>query len=323
MSSSATWPCAALADADLAPRTTMRVGGRVEWLLEPADPDELREAWCAARAAGHLPRILGGGANLLIEGGRLPGVVIATERLRRLFRPESESDPGDLALPTRRAAPVERTRDPRLVAWCGATLPSLVQAAKTLGWSGLEGLAGVPGNLGGGVAMNAGGRAGELWDVVERVRVIDEGGELRDLERRECAPRYRDGGLGGRVVVGAVLRLAVDRPEAVKERTRDYLLAKNRVQPVSELSAGCIFKNPDPERSGGRSAGQLVEECGGKGRARGDAIVSPLHANFIVNRGRATAGDVLGLIEEVRDLVAQQSGIRLETEVQIWRADYS
>src|SRR5688572_8267321 len=143
MSSSVTWPCAALADADLAPRTTMRVGGRVEWLLEPSDPDELREAWCAARAAGHVPRILGGGANLLIEGGRLPGVVIATERLRRLFRPESDDDPGDLALPTSRVAPVERTRDPRLVAWCGATLPSLVQAAKALGWSGLEGLAGV------------------------------------------------------------------------------------------------------------------------------------------------------------------------------------
>ena len=319
MSSSVTWPCAALADADLAPRTTMRVGGRVEWLLEPSDPDELREAWCAARAAGHVPRILGGGANLLIEGGRLPGVVIATERLRRLFRPESEDDPGEFALPTGRVAPVERTRDPRLVAWCGATLPSLVQAAKALGWSGLEGLAGVPGKLGGGIAMNAGGRVGELWDVVERVRVIDERGELVDLARAQCAPRYRDGGLGGRVVVGAVLRLAVDHPEAVKERTRDYLVAKNRVQPVSELSAGCIFKNPDPALSGGRSAGRLVEECGGKGRVRGGAIVSELHGNFIVNRGGATADDVLGLIEELRELVAQKTGIRLETEVQIWR----
>jgi UDP-N-acetylmuramate dehydrogenase len=301
----------------------MRVGGRVEWLLEPSDPDELCEAWCAARAAGHVPRILGGGANLLIEGGRLPGVVIATERLRRLFRPESEDDPGEFALPTSRVAPVERTRDPRLVAWCGATLPSLVQAAKALGWSGLEGLAGVPGKLGGGIAMNAGGRVGELWDVVERVRVIDERGELVDLERSQCAPRYRDGGLGGRVVVGAVLRLAVDHPEAVKERTRDYLVAKNRVQPVSELSAGCIFKNPDPALSGGRSAGRLVEECGGKGRVRGGAIVSELHGNFIVNRAGATADDVLGLIEDVRELVAQRTGIRLETEVQIWRADYS
>jgi UDP-N-acetylenolpyruvoylglucosamine reductase len=216
-------------------------------------------------------------------------VVIATERLRRLFRPESEDDPGEFALPTSRVAPVERTRDPRLVAWCGATLPSLVQAAKALGWSGLEGLAGVPGKLGGGIAMNAGGRVGELWDVVERVRVIDERGELVDLERSQCAPRYRDGGLGGRVVVGAVLRLAVDHPEAVKERTRDYLVAKNRVQPVSELSAGCIFKNPDPALSGGRSAGRLVEECGGKGRVRGGAIVSELHGNFIVNRAGATS----------------------------------
>jgi UDP-N-acetylmuramate dehydrogenase len=319
MSSSAVWPCAALADAELAPRTTLRVGGRAAWLLEPADPRELRDAWCAAREAGYAPRILGGGANLVIEGGALPGVVIATERLRRLFRPGGEDDPGDLELPDPRSAPGERTRDPRLVAWCGATLPSLVQAAKALGWSGLEGLAGVPGQLGGGIAMNAGGRAGELWDVVEQVRVIDERGELVDLPRAQCAPRYRNGGLGTRVVVGAVLRLSVDSPEAVRQRTREYLLEKNRVQPVSEASAGCIFKNPDPERSGGRSAGRLVEECGGKGRARGGALVSPLHGNFIVNRGTATADDVLGLIEELRDLVAQKTGIRLETEVQIWR----
>jgi len=319
MSSSATWPCAALRDADLSPRTSMRVGGRARWLLEPSDPEELRAAWCAAREAGYRPRILGGGANLIVEGGSLDGVVIATERMRRLFRPQDEDDPGELLQPSARTAPVERERDPRLVGWCGATLPSLVKAARELGWTGLEGLAGVPGHLGGGLAMNAGGRWGDLWDVVERVRLLDPDGELVELERAACSPGYRDGRLEGRVVVGAVLRLAVDTRAAVKARTRDYLVEKNRVQPVSEWSSGCIFKNPDPERSDGRSAGQLVDECGGKGRARGDAVVSERHGNFIVNRGRATAADVLTLIEDTRDLVAQKTGIRLETEVQIWR----
>jgi UDP-N-acetylmuramate dehydrogenase len=318
MSSSATWPCAAIADADLSARTTMRVGGAAEWLLEPADPDELRAAWCAAREQGYLPRLLGGGANLLIEGGVLPGVVIATERMRRLFRPGAEGE--DEALPTARTAPLDRERDPRLIAWCGATLPSLVNAAKELGWSGLEGLAGVPGQLGGGIAMNAGGWAGDLWDVVESVRLLEPHGELVDLAREQCSPAYRDGGLGERIALGAVLRLEVDSKPAVKERTRDYLRQKNAVQPVSEKSSGCIFKNPDPELSDGRSAGQLVDECGGKGASRGDAIVSPLHGNFIVNRGAATAADVLTLIEDLRDLVAQRTGIRLETEVRIWRA---
>lgn len=295
----------------------MRVGGRVEWLLEPSDPDELREAYSAAREAGYTPRMLGGGANLLIEGGELRGVVIATERMRRLFRPGAEGE--DETIPTGRVAPLERERDPRLVAWCGATLPSLVKAAKELGWSGLEGLAGVPGHLGGGLAMNAGGRQGDLWDVVERVRLLEPGGELVELAREECSPTYRDGNLGERIAVGAVLRLEVDAIAAVKERTREYLFEKNRVQPVSEWSSGCIFKNPDPERSDGRSAGQLVEEVGGKGLARGDAIVSPLHGNFIVNRGKATATDVLTLIEDLRDRVAEATGLWLETEVRVWR----
>jgi UDP-N-acetylmuramate dehydrogenase len=106
----------------------------------------------------------------------------------------------------------------------------------------------------------------------------------------------------------------------VKERGRDYLLEKNRAQPVTESSAGCVFKNPDPNASGGLSAGKLIEHCGLKGRTRGDAIVSPLHGNFIVNRGAARASDVLALIEEVRAIVAEKTGIVLELEAKIWRA---
>ena len=327
MNSSVSWPCAALRDVDLAARTTMRVGGRVEWLLEPSNPEELRDAWCAALEAGLTPRVLGGGANLLIDGGRLDGVVIATERMRRLFRPQDEDDPGDFDCGSfeqgspqfiPRVAPVERERDPRLVAWAGATLPSLVNAAKQLGWSGLEGLAGVPGQLGGGLAMNAGGKWGELWDVVERVRLMEPDGELLEVAGSDWNPGYRDGKLEGRIAVGAVLRLRVDTVPAVKERTREFLIEKNKVQPVSEWSCGCIFKNPDPELSSGRSAGRLIDECGGKGRRRGGAVVSERHGNFIVNRGGATAADVMTLIEDLRDLVAQATGISLQTEVQVW-----
>ena len=317
MSSSDNWPCAALRDADLSQRTTMRVGGTSQWLLEPSNPEELRDAWLAARERGFMPRVLGGGANLIVEGGHFPGVVISTARMRRLFRPGREGD--DEELPSYHMAPMERERDPRLVAWCGATLPALVSAATKLGYSGIEGLVGVPGSLGGGIAMNAGGRWGDLWDVVDSVRVMAPDGELMDLERADCTPGYRDGALGGRVLMGAVMSFEVKAKLAVKELAAEFLREKNSVQPVTQWSSGCIFKNPDPERSEGRSAGKLIDDCGGKSLARGTAQVSPLHGNFIVNGGEATAADVLTLIEDVRDLVAEKTGIELETEVRIWR----
>jgi UDP-N-acetylenolpyruvoylglucosamine reductase len=321
MISSKSWPCAALARAELAARTTMHVGGAAEWLLEPTTPEELRRAIVAAREEGCEPRILGGGANLIVADGVLPGVVITTERMQRLFRPEPDEvrtvldDSGPLSA---RARPLARDEGLRFVAWSGVTLPKLVSSTAKLGWKGLEGLIGVPGNTGGGIAMNAGGRWGEMWDVVERVLVVDERGELRELAREDCAPAYRNGRLGRSIVASAVLRFELDVPADVAARGREYLKAKNEVQPVTEWSAGCVFQNPDRELSGGRSAGMLVEQCGGKGRTRGDAIVSPLHGNFVVNRGHATASDVLGLIEEVHDLVAQKTGIDLVREVKVW-----
>ena len=317
----ATWPCPALADADLSARTTLRVGGRAEWLLEPTRPEEFVAAWCAARERGIEPRILGGGANTIVPDGELPLVVITTDRMARVFRPhpagEAEDGAGsDPALPALR--PLERDEDPRLVAWAGAGLPGLARITRDLGWSGFEALVGVPGHLGGGIAMNAGGRFGATWDVVESVRVLTPEGEVRDLPRESCAPRYRDGALGGALVLGAVLRFSVSTHEEVRTRMQEYLREKSAAQPVTERSAGCIFKNPDRERSAGRSAGQLIELAGAKGRTKGDAIVSPKHANFIVNRGRARARDVLELLEELRSLVADKTGIRLETEVKIW-----
>jgi len=299
----------------------MRVGGRVEWLLEPATPDELSEAFAAARDAGGPVRVLGGGANLVIDDGVLPGVVVSTTRLRRIFRPSSGDEGDDITgeIPSSRVAPQNPADDPRLVAWCGATLPSIVRAARDLGYSGLEGIVGVPGNVGGGVAMNAGGKWGDMWDVVETVRVLTPEGEVVDRDRSECSPTYRNGGLGDDIVVGVVLRFTPEPRPAIEARLREYLTEKRAVQPVTEWSAGCIFKNPDPELSDGRSAGRLVDEAGGKERSRGDAIVSSRHANFIVNRGGATATDVFTLMEDIQDLVAQKTGIRLEFEVKRWR----
>ena len=320
---------------DVYKRQTLRVGGVAEWMLEPRTPEELREAWIAAhefvqetatRDAEPAPvRVLGGGANLVVGDGVLPGVVITTEKVRRIFRPTAppdESAPEDVLAGSvegdPRIAQGRAADDPRLVAWCGATLPALLRTARDLGFAGLEGIVGVPGHVGGGVAMNAGGRWGEMWDVVETVRVLELDGTVRDLARDECSPSYRNANLGGRVVLGVVLRFEPEGRPAVEARMRQYLTEKNRVQPVTEWSAGCVFKNPDPEVAEGRSAGRLVDECGGKGLSRGDAVVSPLHGNFIVNQGEATSVDVLTLMEDVRDLVAQKTGIWLEFEVKRW-----
>ena len=131
----------------------MHVGGRVEWLLEPATPLEFERAWRAAVERGLPVRVLGGGANVVIDDGLLPGAVICTERMRRVFRPtaaspqsslEEEVSRGEMVLP-------DPAEDPRLVAWAGCTLPALLRAARDLGYAGLEGLVGVPGHVGGGV----------------------------------------------------------------------------------------------------------------------------------------------------------------------------
>ncbi|HTF89902.1 MAG TPA: FAD-binding protein [Planctomycetota bacterium] len=303
----------------------MRVGGRAEWLIEPANPEELVSAWAAARERHYLPRILGGGANLVIEDGDLRGVVMSTSRLRYILRPNYNEDPqNEWSLSEERKGSPQGPTDPsdrRLVAWCGATIPGLVRTATELGWSGLEGLAGVPGQVGGAVAMNAGGRWGDMWDVIESVRVLDGiTGHVLDLPREQCHPSYRNGGLPGFVVLGAVVRLAPSTRPEVYAKVREYLEIKRSVQPVTESSAGCIFKNPPREISDGRSAGKLIEDVGGKSLSRGAAVVSPLHGNFIVNTGGASAADVLTLIEDVRDLVREKTGIELATEVKMWRA---
>lgn len=323
------FPCAHLQNIPLRDRTTLHVGGTAEHLLEPTNPEELAAALRAAREEGLRVRLLGGGANLIIADGVIDGVVVSTECMRRTFRHvprDFRGDAGDEAplnlfeegMPRLHLPERGQEEEPRLVAWAGSSMPGLVGASKQLGWSGLEGLAGVPGSIGGGVAMNAGGSWGELWEVVELVRVVDEDGELRDIPREEVTPGYRDGGLGEAVVAAVVLKLRPSNKHAVEQSVREYLQHKRDVQPVTERSAGCMFKNPDPEISSGRSAGRLIEDCGGKGIRVGGAEVSEKHANFVVNRGAATATDVLAVIDRVVERVAEKTGIELQREVKVW-----
>ena len=301
-------------EADLAARTTIRVGGKAEWLPARA-PRRVRGRLNAARERGFEPRVLGGGANPIVVDGVLPGVVSTTARMgaRSARTPRS---PRAKARSSRRPLPAlvrpERGADARLVVWSGCSLPGLVRVTRDLGWSGFEGLAGVPGHLGGGIAMNAGGRVGETWDVVEAVRVLTREGELRHLERARCSPRYRDGGLGGAIVPGAV-RFRVDEPAAVKERVADYLRKKSATAGDRAL-VRLRVQEPRPLAFGRTRRGRAGRARGRQGPgARETRSSARSTATSIVNRGRGARQRRARADRGGAARVADRTGIRLRT----------
>jgi UDP-N-acetylenolpyruvoylglucosamine reductase len=193
-------------------------------------------------------------------------------------------------------------------------LKQLCGLAAKAGLPGFEFLEGIPGNLGGALRMNAGAMGGSLFDVVDEVRVMDPNGTVRVLPRSAIHVEYRHcAELEGTLALGALLRPAAAADAA--EITRQIGIYRDRRQKSQprEPSAGCAFKNPP-----GDSAGRLIDASGLKGAQFGDAVVSDVHANFIINRGHATAADVIALIRLVRSQVEQKQGIRLEPEVLLY-----
>jgi UDP-N-acetylmuramate dehydrogenase len=267
-------------DEPLGPHTTLKVGGPADFFVEPRDEQELAAAWAAARECDIPVRLLGSGANLLVRDAGVRGAVVRLSRFRR--------------------------RDGMHVQ-AGYNLATLVKETVQEGLGGLECLAGVPATLGGAIAMNAGGRHGEIAEAVKYVDVMTAQGDLRRLQRGEVGFRYRATGLGAATVVAAGFDL---RPrEGVRARYDEILGAKKASQPLGTHNAGCMFKNPP-----GTAAGRLIDESGLKGARVGKAHVSRKHANFIINEGGATADDVLRLVEHVRSRVP----VPLELEILVW-----
>jgi UDP-N-acetylmuramate dehydrogenase len=277
-------------DVPLRPLTHVRLGGPAAWLVEPLDELDVAAAVRACREMDVPYRVLGGGSNLLVGDGGVPGVVMKLDGLRRIARDGT-----------------------RLTVGAGVTVPSLLRTAREQGLAGLEVLTGVPAQLGGAVAMNAGTREGETFDRLVSLTVIDAGGELRVLGRDEVAPRYRDGGLGDRICVHATFELEEDDPQAIFARFEEYLRYRNSTQPVTERSVGCVFQNPP-----GNSAGRLIEQAGCKGWRRGGVEVSHKHANYFVHDGDGTTADFVALVHAVRARVLEESGVALELEVKRW-----
>jgi UDP-N-acetylenolpyruvoylglucosamine reductase len=278
-------------DEPLARHTTLRVGGPADLYVEPASEEDLAGVvkFCGERGVPFF--VIGRGSNLLVRDGGFRGVVIC---LLPAGFGKIEFD-GE-----------------RLRCGAGAKLKNVAIEARRHNLSGLEFLEGIPGSVGGALRMNAGAMGGATFDVVESVRLMDSGGNVRELAPGEMAVAYRGcATLKNHIALGAVLKGRADSPESIAQRMSAFSQKRWASQPAAP-SAGCMFKNPPSI-----PAGQLIDELGLKGARAGGAVVSAEHGNFIVNDGSATARDVLELIALLQAKAKVARGIELQTEVEI------
>lgn len=277
----------------LAALTTFRVGGAAEWLAEPRSESELHDVlnWAAAYK---LPMtVLGAGSNLLISDAGLPGVVISTRYLRGIRWLEQG----------------------RFWAAAGEPMVTLARLVAKRGWGGFEWAIGIPGTVGGAVAMNAGAHALSTADSLVEANLLDGQGQPLTLSAGSLQFGYRFSLVQQRrwVVTGATFQLEAGQdPGVVSGLTQQYWEQRRTTQPYDWPSCGSVFRNPV-----GHSAGWLIEQSGLKGFQIGGAQVAERHANFILNRGQATAADIHQLIAHVQAEVYRQWSVVLEPEVRI------
>lgn len=275
--------------APLKDYTSFHIGGPADVLVEPADVDDVVRL---VRQAGEqrLPVFVVGGTNLLIRDKGIRGVVVSLAKLRGI-----REEAGAV-----------------LYAEGGVGMPTLIGYAIRRSLAGLEWAAGIPGTVAGCVVMNAGTRLGEMKDAVKAVRIVTPAGEVIERSAADIEFGYRRATLPAGIVVGVWLQLKPGVRSDIEKVVKDYLHYRRDTQPLTLPSAGCVFKNPPND-----SAGRLVESAGLKGARVGDAQVSEKHANFIVNRGNASAKDVVALIKKVRRQVARKTGVKLELELKL------
>jgi UDP-N-acetylenolpyruvoylglucosamine reductase len=288
-------PAGAQRDFSLARLTTVRTGGAADWFARPASEPDLLELLAWADGEGLALGVVGSGSNLLVADEGFRGLAIKLD--------------GDLVTIGREGE--------RLLCGGGARLPSA--AAKAAGWglAGIEFGVNIPGTAGGAVKMNANAYGGRLAEVLEWVDICSAAGSDR---RRpgELGFSYRSSNIGpGEVVVLASFRLAADDPVAIRARLEAMRGKRREAQPSGIKTFGSTFKNPEDERAGGRSAGQLLEAVGCRGLRQGGARFSEVHANFVENMGAATTAEVLELMAEGRRRVHERFGVVLEPEVQV------
>jgi UDP-N-acetylmuramate dehydrogenase len=278
-------------DEPMGRHNTWRTGGRARRYYQPADIDDL-----CVFLAGLEPEEpllwLGLGSNLLVRDGGFPGTVISTFNV---------------------LSGIDWLEDTVLRAGAGATCRKVARTAAKAGMVGGEFLAGIPGTMGGALAMNAGAFGGETWSLVRAVETVDRRGRLRRRTPEDFRIAYRSvQGPADEWFVSAELQLQPGDAQASQAGIRELLARRSASQPTQQPSCGSVFRNPP-----GDHAARLIESAGLKGRRIGGACVSEKHANFIINTGTATATDLESLIVLVQDTVERQHGVRLQTEVRI------
>jgi len=278
-----------LRDEPMARHTTLAVGGPADWYFRPADKPSLIRAmaWIPA----DMPRLpLGRGSNMLVADAGIRGMVIDLGGLNDI-----------------------RIDGCGLYAEAGVRMSKTARMCAEQGLTGLEFLATVPGDMGGGIAMNAGAFGQEIADCLQRIEVVHADGHSEMIEKPALGMTYRQTCLPqGALVMSGWFELATDSPQAVRQRIRNFRERRGLTQPLAQPNCGSVFKNPPA-----RHAARLIEEAGLKGLRIGGARISDVHANFIINEGDASAADVLALIRRAQQEVLTRFDIRLEPEVRM------
>lgn len=277
-----------VANAPIGPLTWFRVGGLAEVLFRPADTEDLAEFLAAL--PGDIPvTVIGVGSNLLVRDGGIPGVTVRLGRGFVEIRPHRDE----------------------VIAGAGALDINVALTAAQAGIGGLEFLSGIPGTIGGGFQTNAGAYGREFKDVLISADAIDRRGVLHALRAAEMGLSYRHSEIDPEwIFVGARFKGTAGDPAAIVQGMEEIKAAREASQPIRARTGGSTFANPP-----GGKAWRLIDDAGCRGLARGGAMVSEKHANFLINTGSATAADIEGLGEEVRRRVHQRSGILLEWEI--------
>lgn len=273
----------------LAPFTTFRIGGVADYFVEPVDAQDILSIIKYLNKKDIPFYIMGNGSNVLISDEGIRGVII-----------NLESGFGYL-----------RHKECKIIAGAGAKIARFVDFCIQYSYAGVEMLAGIPATVGGALVMNAGAYGGEISDYIDNVQVI-KNEKIERLHKSECGFMYRSSALRSMVVLEGTFQLPKGNQDEISRRRKELLLKRNAAQPVEIPNAGCVFKNP-----AGNYAAKLIEECGLKGISVGGAMVSPKHANFIVNYKNSTAQDVIELIRLIKQTVRGEKKIELELEIKL------
>jgi len=281
-------------DVPMSQYTTFRVGGNAEAMYRARNLEELKEMMAFLMDEGIAYLIIGHGSNLLVRDGGFNGIAIILDGA---------------------FTSIERTTpaEPYISAGAGLLLHRLVDFCTERGLAGAEFLAGIPGTVGGGVAMNAGSGGEEIKGLIREVTVLTRSGVVERRDSSVLTFQYRGLDLHkGEIILHAGLTLRFDKPASIEKRVSSNIKRRKERFPFDMPSAGSVFKNPD-----GDYAGRLIDAAGLKGRRIGEAMISPKHANFIVNTGRASASDIVALMDLARAKVSEMFNIQLIPEIKV------